>query len=166
MFPFFHRAANDLSCLKCESGSRHIQPGEGPISSWNRWIVFSSTFYEVTELLELLTSEMVNMSSAWPSGGEGVYTQWTHKTRENKWKLSLLILKLEKTKNKPIYVNGDGKFWFWWFNSSSSLVSLYPFWLWQTDKNKIKGLGSILSSILRGVWFQVNWMKYFLWLHK
>ena len=109
---------------------------------------------------------MVNMSSAWPSGGEGVYTQWTHKTRENKWKLSLLILKLEKTKNKPIYVNGDGKFWFWWFNSSSSLVSLYPFWLWQTDKNKIKGLGSILSSILRGVWFQVNWMKYFLWLEQ
>ena len=132
----------------------------------NRWIVCSSGYYEVTELLELLTSEMVNTSSAWPSGGEGVYTQWTHKTRENKWKLSLLILKLEKTKNKPIYVNGDGKFWFWWFNSSSSLVSLYPFWLWQTDKNKIKGLGSILSSILRGVWFQVNWMKYFLSTNK
>ena len=65
----------------------------------NRWIVCSSGYYEVTELLELLTSEMVNTSSAWPSGGEGVYTQWTHKTRENKWKLSLLILKLEKTKN-------------------------------------------------------------------
>ena len=133
----------------------------------NRWIV-------CLQLWLLRSHGATGATHIWNGKHELCLAEWRWGSlypvdSQNTWKqmkVKSFNPKTGENKKQPIYVNGDGKFWFWWFNSSSSLVSLYPFWLWQTDKNKIKGLGSILSSILRGVWFQVNWMKYFLSTNK